>query len=66
MTSKAAEYYAKETERVWKLVAEQPEAHLYQPIRDDGWNAWQIVAHIALTSRQIYVYCKTTATSPNW
>ncbi|MCA0355133.1 MAG: DinB family protein [Chloroflexi bacterium] len=53
MTSKAAEYYAKETERVWTIVAEQTEANLYQPIRDDGWNAWQIVAHIALTSRQI-------------
>ncbi|XSG74313.1 DinB family protein [Herpetosiphon llansteffanensis] len=53
MTSKAAEYYAKETERVWKLVGEHAEADLYKPIRNDGWNTWDIVAHIAITSRQM-------------
>ncbi len=53
MTSKAADYYAKETELVWNIVAQQSDANLHKPIRDDGWSTWDIVAHIALTSRQL-------------
>ncbi len=51
MTTQAGHFFDKETKRIWEIVDQHPEADLYQPIRDDDWTAFMILAHLATTSK---------------
>lgn len=50
MTNSTAQMYEKESGRIWSLIGGLSEHDLRRPIRDDGWSAFQIVAHLATST----------------
>lgn len=53
MQMSAAQYFAKETGTIWEIVDTTDQARLYVPIRDDNSSAWDIIAHVAIASREL-------------
>lgn len=53
MPLNAVQYFAKETTTIWSMVDSANQERLYQPIREDGASAWDIIAHMAIASREL-------------
>ncbi|HEY1014196.1 MAG TPA: DinB family protein [Herpetosiphonaceae bacterium] len=51
MTSNLTQVYEKESGRIWSLIGGLSEHDLRRPIRDDGWSAFQIAAHLSTSTR---------------
>jgi uncharacterized damage-inducible protein DinB len=61
MTTQTHELLDKESARIWAAIDGKSEADLHQPIRDDGWTAFQILSHL-LTGTSGLTYIAKLAT----
>ena len=55
----AGQLFDKESARIWETIDAHAEAELTKPIRDDGWTALQILAHLAIANRGLLSLAKT-------
>lgn len=58
MTTQSGSFFDKESAAIWALIDSHSEAELRAPIRDDGWTAFQILSHMAISSRGILSLAK--------
>ncbi|HYF65529.1 MAG TPA: DinB family protein [Herpetosiphonaceae bacterium] len=58
MTTQSGSFFDKETAAIWALIDSHSEDELRAPIRDDGWTAFQILSHMAISSRGILSLAK--------
>ena len=54
----AGQYFDKESAQVWRAIDGCAEADLSKPIRDDGWSAFQILSHLAISCRGLLALAK--------
>jgi len=50
--------FDKESTQIWQAIDSYAAADLTKPIRDDGWSAFQILAHLAISCRGLLALAK--------
>jgi hypothetical protein len=58
MTTQSGSFFDKESAAIWALVDSHSEDELRVPIRDDGWTAFKILSHMAISSRGLLSLAK--------